>query len=447
MSVAASRRLAARCRWLLCLFAALAVSPLWATVEARSEVRVERTAQGYELQVNGAPFFVRGAGLEHGDRSALAARGGNAFRTWRVDNDRESGKQVLDKARAQGLFVALGLEMGRERHGFDYDDQRAVAAQLKRLRKQVLRYRDHPALLMWVVGNELNLEARNPRVWNALNDVLLMIREVDPHHPALTPLAGFDAALIADIKTRAPALSLLGVQLYGDIGALAGLREAGWTGPYLVTEWGPTGHWEVEKTPWGAPIEASSAEKASLLAERYQRHLLTDPGYCLGSFVFLWGHKQERTPTWYGMFLASGEATAAVDAMQQQWSGRWPDNRSPHVDQLRLDGRLAEAGIVVSPRQPMALSVQLNDPDGDRLKVDWAVREESRAASVGGEPERVPPRVLVSIEAGVDGQATIIAPRRAGAYRVFVTVRDGRGQAGHANLPFRVRAPAEAAAP
>ena len=47
----------------------------------------------------------------------------------------------------------------------------------------------HPAVLMWVVGNELNLESRDPRVWNAVNDLAVMIHREDPHHPVMTTLA------------------------------------------------------------------------------------------------------------------------------------------------------------------------------------------------------------------------------------------------------------------
>ena len=39
---------------------------------------------GYRLIVDGAPFFIKGAGLEFGQLKSLANAGGNTFRTWRV---------------------------------------------------------------------------------------------------------------------------------------------------------------------------------------------------------------------------------------------------------------------------------------------------------------------------------------------------------------------------
>jgi len=64
--------------------------------------------------------------------------------------------------------------------------------------------------------------------------------------------------IMKDIKPRAHALDLIGIQMYADIINLPRyLRESGWDGPYLVSEWGATGHWEVPKTEWAASEAAS----------------------------------------------------------------------------------------------------------------------------------------------------------------------------------------------
>jgi len=405
-----------------------------------ASVSIVKQAEGYRLLVNGQALRIRGAGLENGSLEQLAARGGNALRTWRVDTRRERGKSLLDRALANHLFVAIGIEVARERHGFDYNDERAVAKQLKRIRKQVRAHRDHPALLLWVIGNELNLESSNPRVWNAVNEIAEMIKQEDPRHPVMTTLAGFDPRVVAEVKARAPALDLLGIQLYGDISGLAHkLAASAWDGPYVITEWGPTGHWEVAKTAWGAPIEDSSSRKAERLVERYQQHIASDTRQGLGSFVFLWGQKQERTATWYGMFLSSGEATAAVDAMQFLWTGAWPANRSPSISPLRIEAKLAEASIRLRRRENYAAEIDAADADDDPLQYYWEVFAESRATEVGGDPEKLPAAIRVAIQSTAgEGRIRFNAPARAGAYRLVVTVRDGQGHAAHANIPFLV---------
>ncbi len=424
-----------------------AEAPAAAATEA-GPIHVElRQENGrYQLYRGGEPFYIHGAGLEFGDVEALAAHGANAFRTWRTDNGEDTGMEVLDRAHANGLAVVMGLEVAREREGqgrgyfgFDYDDEAAVAEQLERIRAEVMLYKDHPALLMWGIGNELNLEATNPKVWDAVNGISEMIHEIDPHHPTTTMLAGIGPELADDIRTRAPDLDLISIQMYADIVNLPRyLDEIGWEGAYMVTEWGATGHWEVASTPWEAPIENTSSAKADYYLERYQTAIASDSTHCIGSFVFLWGQKQERTPTWYGLFLPTGEETESVDVMHYIWNGTWPENRTPRLESATLNGQTADAGIYLDAGQSYPAEVVLEDPDGDPLQIVWEVRLESTDLGHGGDDESVPEAVEGVIDAPDAATMTLTAPAAPGAYRLFVYAYDGQGHAAHANLPFYV---------
>jgi len=181
---------------------------------------------------------------------------------------------VLDEAQKNGLMVTMGIEVARERHGFDYNDELAVKAQLENIKKEVLALKDHPALLIWAIGNELNLRSTNPKVWNAVNDISKMIHEVDANHLTTTTLAGISQQNINLIKERCSDLDLLSIQKYGKLEELPNqIRKFGWEGAYIVTEWGATGHWEVPKTEWGAPIEENSTLKAANYLKRYKGHM------------------------------------------------------------------------------------------------------------------------------------------------------------------------------
>lgn len=436
-------------RWPLALLAGILVAgscQAQAATEVTGPAKVEvRQSDGrWQLFVNTRPFFIKGAGLEFGDQEKLAAAGGNSFRTWRTDN----GQQVLDHAQQNGLLVTMGLDVSRERHGFEYSNAADVAKQLAEIKAQVLKLKDHPALLMWDIGNELNLNSRNPKVWDAVNDISKMIHQVDPNHPTTTSLAGISNDLVNEIKRRAPDLDLLCFQSYADIVNLPReLRDSGWTGPYAITEWGATGHWECGKTDWDAPIEDNSSVKAVLYGRRYKIAIASDTNNCLGSYVFLWGQKQERTPTWYGMFLPTGETTEAVDVMQHLWTGHWPEFLSPQLKGCWLDGKTARQNVHLNAGQNYAAKVLAQSSTDASLKYAWEIMEESRAQTTGGDFESPPQSLPGLIEGGATAEAHVKAPAKPGAYRLYVYARDAHGKAAYANIPLYVDAkPATVAA-
>ncbi len=394
----------------------------------------------YELMVNKKPYWIKGAGLEFGNVEKLAEHGGNSFRTWRTDNGKDSGKEVLDRAHKNGLLVTMGIEVARERHGFDYNDPAAVKEQLERIKEEVLMYKDHPAMMIWSIGNELNLRATNPKVWDAVNEISKFIHEVDTNHLTITTLAGISKELVDDIKERATDLDLLGIQMYGDLPNLPlRVEESGWDGAYIVTEWGATGHWEVPTTEWKAPVENHSSRKADFYLERYKQAIEPSKDQCVGSYVFLWGQKQERTPTWYGIFLDSGIETESVDAMHYIWNNKWPDNRSPRLDSFLLEGKTAYESVYLKLQGESKAMVFCNDPDEDALTFKWDVKQESTDLQDGGDYEETPESLDISFEAAKDGSVRFKAPEKEGAYRLFVYAFDGNGHAAHANIPFYVK--------
>ena len=91
---------------------------------------IVKTNTGYELIRNGENYFVKGAG-GYQYLNQLKDIGGNSIRTWGVDN----AKQILDDAHKLGITVCLGLWVGHERHGFNYDDEYAVEGQLESFKK------------------------------------------------------------------------------------------------------------------------------------------------------------------------------------------------------------------------------------------------------------------------------------------------------------------------
>ena len=419
----------------------LATAGLAGPAKSETPIRVEvrKTAEGYVLMRGGEPYVVKGAGMGRDDIERFAGHGGNSIRTWSTANDYQDTRALLDEAHAHGVTVALGLSMQAERHGFDYDDADAVAAQLKTIREEVLEYRDHPAVLFWLVGNELNHSYTNPAVWDAVNQVAETIHELDPNHPVTTPISGFKPDVIAEIQARAPAVDFISFQLYGSLfGLPQRIAGIGFDEPFMVTEWGTIGYWEMEKTAWGTPTELTSSEKADVYLRGYDEVLAPLDGQLIGSYAFLWGQKQERTPTWFGMLTEAGEETETVDVMHKLWTGNWPANRTPRVDAIRLDEKSYEDSVVLEAGKSYEASFDVFDHDGDSLTFRWEVKPESESTKSGGDREERLPSLegLLSDPGAPETTLTVNDP---GKYRLFAYAYDGNGHAAHANIPFLVQ--------
>jgi hypothetical protein len=417
------------------LAAAISLTSYTYSQKAAVKVELRKTDSSYQLYRGGQPYFIKGAGgSQFPDR--IAAYGGNSIRTWGTRN----AQKILDSAQRYGLTVLLGVDVVSERHGFNYNDTAAVRKQLEKIRAEVLKFRDHPALLAWGIGNELNLQYKNPKVWEAVNDISKMIHELDPNHPTTTILAGVNKTVVDYLKEKTADIDLLSVNTYGGLATLPNaLRNTGWHGAYMVTEWGPTGHWECLKTAWNQPIEETSSEKAAVYKSRYEYSIQTDKNKCLGAYVFLWGQKQERTPTWYGVFTEKGEESEVVDVMEYLWSGKWPKNQSPHVYSLQLNNKAAVENVYLRPGSSYNAVTMAIDPDNDKLTYRWELLPEPTQVGEGGDFESRPKAMDNAVTAGSDGKATLQAPEKEGAYRLFVYVTDGNNNVATANVPFYVK--------
>ena len=401
-----------------------------------SSVRIRKENKSWKLEVNGHPFYVKGVvGDEY--LSKVKEYGGNSIRTgWH--------KEELDEAHGLGLNALVNLPAGAERYGFDYNDTAAIRKQTERIVSIVRKTMDHPALLMWAIGNELDfvppLEPFNPRVWDAVNQAARAIHEVDPNHPVMTVIGTSMMGKVTDIVSRCPDLDLLGINTYGDIYTLpVTLEKYGWTKPYVISEWGPDGYWEVRKTTWGAPYEQTGLEKYLCYEKKYKTAIDNGNGICLGSYVFYWnGFKQETTHTWFCMFDSTGLESPLVGLMHYMWTGEKVKNSAPLVDSLNIGNYVRYQQIVLDKGTVQHATAAVQDNDNDQLAYKWEIRPEAKYASYAGQGELVPEPVPGLIKLYAD-QITFIAPSEPGAYRLFVYVYDGKGHFSTGNLPFYVR--------
>lgn len=401
-------------------------SPAWRHLAAALVLSL--SAGAVPAQVAGPQW--QGAAFE-GDRAALtrlAEAGAKVIRVYR-----ESDAWVLDEAQARGLKVVMGLWVGHPRHGFRLDDGAALRAQEEDIRRFVMRYRGHPAIIAWGVGNEVETGETDPMpAWREVDRLAGVVKKLDPARPTMMVVAdtGLDRLkLLADCCAN---VDLLGINLYA--GAVFDLpqrlRSAGITKPVVVAELGALGQWQAGRKPWGAPVELTSRQKADFYRKALAA-LHAEP-QVRGVFPFLWGAKQEQTATWHGLLLADGSLTEMTDALAEAW-GRPLLHRAPTILGVGI------SADVFAPGARVSAGVDARSADDVRLSTEWVVRAEATDLRLGGDKEAAPARIDVPLLGSDNGQVSFLAPKQPGAYRLFITVRGAGGKAATANLPFLVR--------
>jgi hypothetical protein len=393
----------------------------------------------WTLYRNNEPYFIKGA---HGSiRFDLVQElGGNSVLLY----ERELSDSLLDLAYHHGLSVAVSLEIGKARNS-NYTDEDFIIQQQTRIRELVEKYHTHPAILMWIIGNELHLEKRfNMHMWREVNNLSKMIHEIDPWHPTTTVFAAFPTRSFQPVQVKmfAPDLDFPSLTVYEFARRIK--REAGsylWgiNGPYVVTEWGGEPHWMMPRTEWDAVIEPSSTRNADMFYFNNYSVFKDNRDKCIGGYVFYWGQKQERTHTLFSLILEEKYKTQALEALQFQWTGKYPKNWAPRIDTLKLEG-FQWGNHYLQSAQEYTATIIASDPDNDPMAMKWEIREEGYyRGKIGGDAERIT-EILYMTEGKIpyQEQFSFTTPETDGEFRLFVYVYDNNDWVATANIPFFV---------
>lgn len=411
-----------------------------------SKVEVKQTDGKWQLICNGEPMYINGAATNR-YYAEVAKFGGNAFRTYSVNDET---KAILDEAYENGLFVNLGIYIGRETDGFDYNDETKVAEQLQKARASVEQYKNHPAVLMWSIGNEAEASHKNLKLWTAINDIAKMIHEVDPNHPTTTALAGANPTNIKHVIELAPEIDLISINSYAPVlpNVYNNVKTAGWKKPWMITEFGPRGTWQMNPEPdrilpWGDPaalVEQTSTEKEAVYLEAWQKNIKPqEANGCIGSFVFVWGYQSHgEVLNWYGLFDKNKYSYGAVDAMQYCWTGKYPEIRAPRIESredMTMNGKIADDAIRVAPSSENTAKVTATAQDGVTLTYHWLIYREGDAAEDGSMPDGIEGL----IEDPTKSEISFKAPAGVGGYRMYVFAKDDvNRKVASACIPFCV---------
>lgn len=412
---------------------------IFACAGLSAQVRVHKTADGYELLIDGQKTYIKGVGGTF-KLDIAAASGANACRTW--SGNVPSVERTVAQAKANGMYVMQGIGLTKDPKMYENEEYK------NRLREECRalaeRFKDDESIIFWGIGNEIELNGNStPQAWEFVNELSLLIKSIDKRH-LTSAVITYNQKSLNLVAKYAPSLDFVGINCYGGINSIRRMvATSDYKGPYLVTEWGPTGWWECAKTAWGAPIEQSSEEKRICYEERY--NIITSDPNCLGSFVFLWGQKEERTPTWFCMFTESnveglpfsGLKAATVEGMERVWSGREPAQTAPVISSLTAGGLSVRENPTFEAGKKIRIKADVKDREEKKLTYVWEVLKEATITATGGAYEPRPDRV---------GEVkTTKRPRlnlkisEPGAYRVYLYALDGTGYASSTNLPVLVK--------
>ena len=406
-------------------------------------VAIEKHEGQYRLCRNGRPYFIKGANITDGRYLRdIKEAGANSIRIYTTDH----AAAILDSAERLGLTVTISLPMAYADKDIDYSDPKAVTAQLERLRKEVLKYKNHPALLMWGVGNETNLYMGNDfsrffdhiRLCKAINAVAGMIHQTDPNHPAVMMVKGGSTNRFYNLLCDQ--VDLIGYNSFEPIEDQ--LKESYWDGPYIVSEFGAQGYWASPQTAWYNSIEQTSLQKTQFMQRQY-RMFLADTVNCLGSYAFLWGQKQEYTSTWFSLYTDRGEPTAPIDELASLWKGAEPVYNNA-IAALRIDGKPDSANVYLEAgKRYTATAILTSSPQND-ARLRWQLQTDNTPsidASLGTHTAEIlsDSTLLLAKQPAADTyRFEFTAPARTGPFRLFLYFREGQHTLATANACFYV---------
>ncbi|MBB4907497.1 discoidin domain-containing protein [Actinophytocola algeriensis] len=427
----------------LTLLAGLLTVAAQPAAAAASVVRVTGSHGNWQLTVDGAPFQVKGLtwGPPISEAAArmpdLRAMGVNTVRTWGTDG---TSAPLFDAAAANGIKVIAGFWLqpgGGPGSGgcVNYvTDSTYKSNMLAEFTRWVNVYKGHSGVLMWNVGNEsvlgmqncfsgAELENQRNAYTRFVNDVARAIHGIDPNHPVTSTDAWTGAWPY--YKANAPDLDLYAVNAYNAVCQVRDDWQAGgYTKPYILTEGGPAGEWEVPDDVNGVPTEPSDVAKRDGYRNAWNC-LMSHTGVALGGTLFHYGTEQDFGGVWFNL-VPGNEKRLSYYSVAAAFGGNPGGNTPPVISRMDLS-RVTD----VPAGGTFTIDVAASDPNGDAISYD--IRLNSKYIDNAG--------ALVPASFTGGGPFTVRAPDRLGVWKVYVYARDGRGNVGIETRSFRVVAP------
>lgn len=391
-------------------------------------------------------FQIKGV-CNDSDLDRLAKIGTNTVRGYTIAEPKEMLKK-LDRAQRLGMKMIISEWMphqgeNKDKKGgtWNFDYEAKGDEMVKNFIKKVEGIGDHPAILMWGLGNEVHLDESYLRVVNRMSQE---IHKRFPLHLTSLTMVNAKPEAIEAVKKFAPDLDVLGIQSYSRGAVRGGIKktEELWGKPFYMSEFNTNGPWNMGKTKWGVPLGEPVTRKVGDLKDCYAA--INASPLCLGSTLFVWGYDMIDNPTYFSTLLDPNPSgtkgadsfdhmltTPQAEVMIEDFTGQpLKGNRAPVLSKLEFEG--GASSMLAQPGEPMNVRFAAEDANGDPVEfVTWILAAKARkTTTVAG------PFPQASAE-----HAIIKAPETPGEYLLMVYAIDKKGGGSASTLPFKVEAP------
>ena len=406
-------------------------------IDSTKTVYISKDQNGFHLYRNGTPFRIRGAaGNDY--LNSLAEIGANTIRIYDSINE-----AILDRAHQNNLAVIIDIALPKYTREYNFYEERENILKLKdSVKILVNKYKDHPALLFWNLGNELDypLVLRKNSFINTFNELIDIIHTEDPDHPVGTSLIPSRTQTLS-LHFHSPQLDLIGFNAFGNLQMIKPLMKkialATNVLPYYISEYGTNGPWEETRTTWMVPIEQTSTKKSEQHLDLYNLYIRSDKE-SLGDLAFFWGQKQEHTHTWFSIFDDQGRKTQVYYSLKSLWG--LPINENdlpPQINYMLINNQGAYDNLIYSTSEIKTAQIILESKIDTTYQFKWEVFHEGWNYNQT-ERENRPIRLPINIIDKKDNSLTFSVPDKEGPYRIFGYVYDGKGNFATTNIPFYI---------
>ncbi len=411
------------------------------SAHVNAQTHIEKTGDNWDLIVNGKPFQIKGAtfgydkDVENYDHyfQDLKFLGVNTIRIWATN---KNTKKLLDAAHTHGIKVMVGIWMRHGRPGMEDDDSFDYLKDIQGMETMytnaintVEKYKDHPAVLIWGIGNEVYLntatDAEKEAYSKLLERICSSIKKSDPHHP-ITSVEAWTFGLDWWQKF-VPSIDIYGLNSYGP-GAnhlAAELEKRGIDKPDSVTEFGVTGEWDIKEKKNDITVEPTDAQKYDAILKGYSSWIQNKPS-CLGVYVFHYGNGDDFISAWL-LTHYKKMYRPQYWAIREAYTGKKPVNIVPLIEKFELTNSNINSGTWVP------VSLKVSDLEQEDLEIRFYYNQ--RTGSRKRRNQISPLNYRGSATEGFEIQL----PPENGPVKVYVHVKDTYNNVGIASTSIIVK--------